>query len=135
MILGIGHDMVDMQRLKATLAEFGQQFLDRTFTKTEQARAVQKQDPLPTYARRWAAKEACAKALGTGIGAQAGLTEIGLENSENGQPKLVLTGAAEQRLAALTPIGHKARVHVSLSDEFPYASAFVILEALPEEKP
>jgi holo-[acyl-carrier protein] synthase len=135
MIIGIGHDIADMRRIKQTLAEFGQQFLDRTYTAREQARAAQKQDQIPTLARRWAAKEACAKALGTGIGEMARLTEIGIENDEKGLPKLVLTGAAAARLAALTPIGHKATVHVSLSDEFPVASAFVILEALPTEVP
>ncbi len=132
MIIGIGHDQIDMRRLKATLDEFGQQFLDRTFTRAEQARAAQKQDPIPTYARRWAAKEACAKALGTGIGARAYLTDIAVINRPSGQPALELSGAAAARLAAITPIGHKAFIHLSLSDEPPLASAFVVLDALPE---
>lgn len=132
MIIGIGHDQVDMRRLAATLARFGQRFLDRTYTPAEQARAAGKANPVPTLARRWAAKEACAKALGTGIGAQARLREIEVVNMPNGQPFLQLSGAAAARLAALLPIGHKAVIHLSLSDEEPIASAYVILEARPE---
>jgi holo-[acyl-carrier protein] synthase len=132
MILGVGHDHVDMNRLAATLARFGARFLARTYTEVEQARAADKADPLPTLARRWAAKEACAKALGTGIGARARLREIGVVNGPDNRPELVLTGAAAARLAALVPIGHKAHIHLSLSDEFPLASAVVVIEARPE---
>jgi len=135
MILGIGHDQTDMRRLQDTLTRFGARFLARVYTAQEQARAAAKANPLPTYARRFAAKEALAKALGTGMGAQARWNEIGVVNGPAGQPQIELTGAAAARLAALTPIGHKAVVHVSLSDEFPYASAFVIIEALPDTQP
>lgn len=132
MIIGIGHDQLDARRLEKTLARFGQRFLTRIYTPYEQARAARKANPVPTYARRWAAKEALAKALGTGIGAQAFMNEIGVENAANGQPRLVLTGRALETLHKITPKGHKAHIHLSLSDDWPFASAFVIIEVLPE---
>lgn len=135
MIIGIGHDQIDGNRVKETLGRFGQRFLDRIFTPYEQARAAGKADPAPTYARRWAAKEAVAKALGTGIGEHAFMKEIGVENAANGQPRLVLTGRARETLNKLTPLSHIARLHLSLSDDWPFASAFVIIEAVPEHAP
>lgn len=132
MIIGIGHDQIDGTRLEKTLQRFDQRFIERIYTPYEQARAQTKANPAPTYARRWAAKEAVAKALGTGIGDQAFMKEIGVENAANGQPKLALTGRALETLNKLTPNGHIARLHLSLSDDWPFASAFVIIEAVPE---
>lgn len=132
MIIGIGHDQIDARRLEKTLERFTQRFLDRIYTPYEQARAGSKSNPVPTYARRWAAKEAVAKALGTGIGEQAFMREIGVENAANGRPQLVLTGRAQETLAKMLPKGHKAVLHLSLSDDWPFASAFVIIEAVPE---
>lgn len=132
MIIGIGHDQVDGTRLEKTLQRFGQRFIGRIYTPYEQARAQAKTNPAPTYARRWAAKEAVAKALGTGIGEYAFMREIGVENAANGRPGLVLTGRALETLNKLTPKGHRVRLHLSLSDDWPFASAFVIIEAVPE---
>lgn len=131
MIIGIGHDQIDARRLEKTLEQFDQRFLDRIYTPYEQERAKAKSNPLPTYARRWAAKEAVAKALGTGIGEHAFMREIGVENAANGRPMLVLTGRARETLQKLLPEGQVARLHLSLSDDWPFASAFVIIEAVP----
>lgn len=131
MIIGIGHDQIDARRLEKTLEQFDQRFLDRIYTPSEQQRAKAKSNPLPTYARRWAAKEAVAKALGTGIGEHAFMREIGVENAANGRPVLVLAGRAQETLQKLTPSGHQSRLHLSLSDDWPFASAFVIIEAVP----
>ncbi len=132
MIIGIGHDQIDGRRLEETLARFGQRFLTRIYTPYEQERARNKANPLPTLARRWAAKEAVAKALGTGIGEHAFMREIGVENAANGRPMLVLNGKALETLHKLMPAGHMPRLHLSLSDDWPFASAFVIIEASPE---
>lgn len=130
MILGIGHDLVDMRRIGKLHAQFGQRFLSRTYTSVEQAYAATKADPVPALARRFAAKEACAKALGSGIGQSAFLCEIGVVKQPSGQPGLVLTGRAATRLSSLIPQGHHASLHLSLSDDWPFASAFVIIEAV-----
>ena len=133
MILGIGHDQVDIRRIAAAYQRFGARYLNRVYTADEQAYALAKSSPAATLAKRWAAKEATAKALGTGIGAQAFMREIEVRNHATGQPRLILHGRAQERLAQMCPNGHKVRLHVSLSDDAPYASAFVILEAMPEE--
>lgn len=133
MIIGTGHDQIDARRLEKTLSRFGRRFIDRIYTPYEQARAARKSNPVPTYARRWAAKEAVAKALGTGIGEYAFMREIGVENASNGRPGLVLTGRALETLRKMVPAGHKPRLHLSLSDDWPFASAFVIIEALPDQ--
>ncbi len=129
MILGVGHDLVDARRVAGVLARFGQRFLDRVFTADEQAYARTKADPVPVLARRFAAKEACAKALGTGLGQAAAFREIEVIRTDRGQPALALAGRAAVRLAALTPPGSIPVLHVSLSDDWPFASAFVIIEA------
>lgn len=133
MIIGIGHDQVDIRRIGETLARFGSRFLDRVYTTAEQARAARKTDPIPTYAKRWAAKEAVAKALHTGIGAQASMREIEVQNGPAGQPFLRLSGNALKTLEKMTPSGYQAHLHLSLSDDWPFASAFVIIEALPKD--
>lgn len=133
MILGIGHDLVNMPRIARVLERHGARFLERSFTAEEQAYAATKADPAPTLAKRFAAKEACAKALGTGLGAAARFAEIGVIRAENGRPILKLTGNAAKTLAALVPSGYEARIHLSLSDDGPIASAFVIIEAVTKE--
>ena len=131
MIISIGNDICDIRRIAATLERHGERFTKRCFTAIERARAAQSRDPAATYAKRFAAKEACAKALGLGIDHGVFLRDIGVVNLASNQPAIELTGGALARLQAITPPGHRAHVHLGLSDEHPYAQAFVILEALP----
>ena len=132
MILGLGHDLVNVERIEAALERHEARFLARSFTPGEIALA----DSRPamraaTLAKRWAAKEACAKALGTGIGRGFGLTDIEVVRDDLGAPLLVLHAGAGARLAAITPPGHTSSIHLSLTDDLPWASATVIIEALP----
>lgn len=131
MILGIGQDISDIRRVEKTLARFGERFTHRVFTETERRKSDGRRMRAASYAKRFAAKEACAKALGTGMNRGVFWRDIGVVNKPGGQPTLVLTGGAAQRLAAITPPGMKAHIHVSLTDEFPYAQALVIITALP----
>lgn len=130
MILGIGSDLIDTRRIERTLARHGQRFVARLFTATEQARAQRSAEPALSYAKRFAAKEACSKALGTGIKQGVFFKDMGVVNAPSGQPTLVLTGGAKARLDALTPAGHRAVLHLSLTDEPPLAQAFVVIEAV-----
>jgi len=131
MILGVGTDLCNIDRIQRTLARFGTRFLDRVFTPEERWRAGRRADQAGTYAKRWAAKEACSKALGTGLRMGIAWKDMGVSNLATGQPVMELTGWAAQRLAAMTPEGHRAVVHVSLTDDHPWAQAFVVIEALP----
>jgi holo-[acyl-carrier protein] synthase len=131
MILGIGSDISDIRRIKDSLQRFGERFEERCFTDIERARAHRRGEPADTFAKRFAAKEACAKALGTGIRRGVFWRDMGVVNLPSGQPTMALTGGAAQRLAELTPPGMTARIHLTLSDEIPYAQAFVVIEALP----
>jgi holo-[acyl-carrier protein] synthase len=131
MILGVGTDLANIDRIAATLARFGDRFRTRVFTETERARAEARADTAGTYAKRWAAKEACSKALGTGLRMGIAWRDMAVTNLPTGQPVMELTGWAAQRLAQMTPPGHRAVVHVSLTDDHPWAQAFVIIEALP----
>ncbi len=130
MIIGIGSDLSDIRRIEDTLQRFGDRFVQRCFTATEQARSERKADRASSYAKRFAAKEACAKALGTGIRRGVFWRDMGVVNLRSGQPTMALTGGAAERLAALTPEGMTPVIHVSLTDEHPYAQAFVIIEAV-----
>ena len=132
MIIGIGSDLTDISRIEKTLARYGARFIQRIFTPTEQAKAARRSTPAPTYAKRFAAKEACAKALGTGFNRGVYWRDIGVVNLPSGAPTLALTGGALERLQAITPAGMKAHIHLSLTDDHPYAQAFVIIEALPQ---
>lgn len=134
MILGIGNDLIDIRRVAETLARFGDRFVQRVFTPVEQAKAAKRADPVPTYAKRFAAKEACAKALGTGINRGVFFRDMGVVNLPSGQPTIELTGAARQRLEAMTPAGMRAAIHLTISDEPPLAQAMVIIVAEPVEK-
>ena len=132
MIIGIGADMSDIRRIEASLERFGERFKNRVFTELERTRSDRKPDAAWSYAKRFAAKEACAKALGTGMRAGVFWRDMGVVNMRSGQPTMALTGGALKRLEAMTPPGHKAVIHLSLTDDHPYAQAFVIIEAVPE---
>ncbi|QTN18592.1 holo-ACP synthase [Brevundimonas sp. AJA228-03] len=131
MIIGVGADLSDIRRIQASIDRFGDRFRNRCFTAIERARSERKPDAAWSYAKRFAAKEACAKALGTGMRRDVYWKDMGVVNLPSGQPTLALTGAAADHLARLTPPGHSAHIHLTLSDEHPYALAFVVIEALP----
>jgi holo-[acyl-carrier protein] synthase len=132
MILGIGTDLANIDRIAGTLERFGDRFRNRVFTEVEQSQAEQRKDSAGTYAKRWAAKEACSKALGTGL--RMGITwkDMQVSNLRTGQPQMHLTGWAAARLAEMTPDGMQAFVHVTLTDDHPWAQAFVVIEARPK---
>ena len=131
MILGIGTDLANIERIAATLERFGDRFRNRVFTETEQAKAERRADTPGTYAKRWAAKEACSKALGTGLRMGIAWKDMWVSNLHTGQPVMEVTGWAKERLDALTPAGHEALIHVTLTDDHPWAQAFVVIEARP----
>jgi holo-[acyl-carrier protein] synthase len=130
-IVGVGSDLTDIRRIQKSLERFGERFTQRVFTETERAKAERRADRAGTYAKRFAAKEACAKALGTGMRRGVFWRDMGVINARSGQPTLALTGGAAARLAELTPPGHTSAIHLTLTDEHPYAQAFVVIEALP----
>ena len=136
MILGIGNDLTNISRIETTLARFGERFLARIFTPLERAKAERRKAVAQVYAatlaKRFAAKEACSKALGTGFRRGIFWRDIGVVNAPSGQPTILLTGGAAERLAAMTPAGHVAKVHLTMTDDYPWADAMVIIEALPE---
>lgn len=134
MIVGIGTDLVDIRRIERTIGRFGERFLGRIFTDKERARAERKANRAATYAKRFAAKEACAKALGTGFRSGVFFRDIGVVNLPSGRPTLDLTGGAAARLAALTPPGFLVRIDLALTDEWPLAQAFVVISATRHEK-
>jgi holo-[acyl-carrier protein] synthase len=131
-IIGIGSDLSDIRRIQKSLDRFGERFTHRVFTETERARSEAKPDRAASYAKRFAAKEACAKALGTGV-PRRGVhwNDMGVVNQRSGKPTMALTGGAAERLASLIPAGMTPVIHVSLTDDHPYAQAFVIIEAVP----
>ena len=131
MILGLGSDLSDIRRVQASLDRFGDRFTHRCFTELERARSERKHDRAASYAKRFAAKEACAKALGTGMRRGVFWRDMGVVNMRSGQPTIALTGGALARLQEMTPEGMRAVIHLSLTDDHPYAQAFVIVEALP----
>ena len=130
MILGIGSDIIDVRRIEQTIARHGDRFLDRIFTDEERAKAERRKNRIDTYAKRFAAKEACAKALGTGLRAGVFWRDMGVVNLPSGRPTMLLTGGALARLGAITPAGYEARIDVTITDEYPMAQAFVIIEAV-----
>jgi len=133
MILGLGNDMVDIRRIEKTIARHGDRFLSRIFTDQERAKAERRGERtrIATYAKRFAAKEAASKALGTGFRAGVFWRDLGVVNLPSGQPTLRLTGGAAERLAAMLPAGHQAQVNLTMTDEYPYAEAVVIISAIP----
>jgi len=131
MIIGLGSDLVDVRRVARSIERYGDRFLGRIFTPAERARAEGKANRVETYAKRFAAKEACSKALGTGFRAGVFWRDMGVVNLASGRPTMQLTGGALKRLQAITPAGCEARIDVSLTDEGPSAQAIVIISALP----
>ena len=132
MIIGLGSDLCDIRRIEETLGRFGERFIARIYTDVERARSERKADRAASYAKRFAAKEACAKALGTGLKRGVFWRDMGVVNLRSGQPTMALTNGAKARLDEMTPAGHRTIIHLSLTDDHPYAQAFVIIEALPE---
>ena len=131
MIIGIGSDLCDIGRIEQTLERFGQRFVTRVFTPVEQEKSDRRATRAASYAKRFAAKEACAKALGTGFSRGVFMRDMGVVNLASGAPTLALTGGAQARLEALTPSGHVAVIHLTLTDDPPMAQAFVVIEARP----
>jgi holo-[acyl-carrier protein] synthase len=131
MIIGIGSDLCDIRRIERSLGRFGERFTHRIFTEGERLRSDRRAGRAPSYARRFAAKEACSKALGTGLRQGVFWRDMEVVNLPGGKPTMRLTGGALERLQAMTPAGHEAVVHVSLTDDPPLAQAFVVIEARP----
>ncbi len=132
MILGIGTDLANIERIEEVLLRHGDRFKDRVFTETEQKKAESRARAVAaTYAKRWAAKEACSKALGTGLRMGISWKDMAVTNLRSGQPVMHVTGWAAERLRAMTPPGHEAVIHVTLTDDHPWAQAFVVIEARP----
>jgi holo-[acyl-carrier protein] synthase len=131
MILGLGNDVIDIRRIEETLTRFGPRFIDRIFTDVEIAKSEKRAQRAASYAKRFAAKEACSKALGTGFRKGVFWKDMGVVNEPSGKPTMVLTGGARAQLDSLVPPGHKPRIHLTITDDFPYAHAVVMIEALP----
>jgi holo-[acyl-carrier protein] synthase len=132
MILGIGNDIIDITRIERTLERYGERFIARVFTDTERAKSEKRRERAASYAKRYAAKEACSKALGTGFRRGVYWRDMGVVNLPSGRPTIELTGGAKARLAAITPPGMRAEIQVTLTDEYPMAEAFVIISAVPD---
>ncbi len=136
MIIGLGSDLCNIERIQKSLDRFGERFIQRVFTETERARAERRPfTRAGTYAKRFAAKEAYSKAVGTGFKRGVFMKDIGVVNLGSGQPTLELTGGAKERLDAMTPPGHAAQIHLTMTDDHPFALAVVVITALPEERP
>ena len=135
MILGIGTDLANIERIQGVLDRFGDRFRNRVFTEVEQAKSERRLDVAGTYAKRWAAKEACSKALGTGLRMGIAWKDMSVSNLRSGQPVMHVTGWAKERLDQMTPAGHEAVIHVTLTDDHPWAHAMVLIEALPVSRP
>lgn len=132
MIIGIGSDLIDIRRVAATLEKHDERFRTRVFTEIEQARSDRRKERAASYAKRFAAKEACAKALGTGIAHGVFWRDMGVVNLPGGKPTMELTGGAQAQLLKMLPAGHSASIHLTITDDYPLAQAFVIIEALPD---
>jgi holo-[acyl-carrier protein] synthase len=131
MIIGIGSDLIDVRRVAKVIERHGDRFLDRIFTAAERARAERRAKSVETFAKRFAAKEACSKALGTGIRAGVWWRDMGVVNLPSGRPTMQLTGGALARLVAITPAGYEARIDLTITDEGPMAQALVVISAVP----
>ncbi|MET2827666.1 holo-ACP synthase [Mesorhizobium shangrilense] len=134
MIIGIGSDLINIRRIEKSLERHGQRFIQRIYTEVEQARSEGRRARAASYAKRFAAKEACAKALGTGLAQGVFWRDMGVVNLPGGKPTMALTGGAMARLENILPKGHSAAIHLTITDDFPLAQAFVIIEALPVEE-
>ncbi len=134
MIIGIGSDLIDIRRIEKTLERHGQRFIDRVYTPVEQAKSERRKQRAASYAKRFAAKEACAKALGTGLAQGVFWRDMGVVNLPSGAPTMRLTNGAAERLKTITPSGYASRIHLTITDDFPLAQAFVIIEAVKIEE-
>ena len=132
MILGLGNDLCDIRRIEKSLEVYGERFINRIFTDIERAKSDRRANRAASYAKRFAAKEACAKALGTGLNQGVFWRDMGVVNLPGGKPTLALTGGALARLAAITPPGHVAQIDLTITDDFPLAQAIVIISAVPQ---
>ena len=130
MIIGLGNDIVDIRRIEKTLEKFGTRFTDRVFTEIERKKSDRRAQRASSYAKRFAAKEACSKALGTGFSHGVFMKDLGVVNEPSGKPTIEMTGGAAKFLKRITPEGKTARVHLTITDEYPYAQAIVLIEAL-----
>jgi holo-[acyl-carrier protein] synthase len=130
MIIGIGSDVIDIRRIERTLGRFGERFVARVFTEVERLKSDRRRERAASYAKRFAAKEACSKALGTGFAKGVYWRDLGVVNMPSGKPTMVLTGQAREHLERMVPEGHHAIVHLTLTDEYPYAHAHVIIYAV-----
>jgi len=135
MIVGIGNDTIDIRRVEKVIERHGERFTTRVFTKIEQAKSDRRRLRAASYAKRFAAKEACSKALGTGIRGGVFWRDMGVVNLPSGKPTMQLTGGAAKRLESLIPAGHRSEIHLTITDDFPLAQALVIIEAVPEGAP
>ncbi len=131
MIIGLGNDIVDIRRVEETLDRFGERFIERIFTETEKRKSEGRTLRAASYAKRFAAKEACSKALGTGFRRGVFWKDMGVVNEPSGRPTMVLTGGALRQLEKITPDNHKAVIHLTITDDFPYAQAIVIISVIP----
>lgn len=131
MIIGIGSDLIDIRRIEKSLERFGDRFTQRCFTEIERQKSDRRKLRAASYAKRFAAKEACSKALGTGLAKGVFWRDMGVVNLPGGKPTMQLTGGALQRLESMVPAGHDPAIHLTITDDFPLAQAFVIIEALP----
>lgn len=132
MIIGIGSDLIDIRRIERTLERHGERFKARVFTDVEQRRSERRKEPAASYAKRFAAKEACSKALGTGMSRGVFWRDMGVVNLPSGKPTIHLTGGAKAQLDSLLPAGHQGVVHLTITDDYPLAQAFVVIEAIPQ---
>lgn len=131
MIIGLGSDLIDIRRVEKSIVRFGDRFTHRCFTETERAKSDRRRERAASYAKRFAAKEACSKALGTGLAQGVFWRDMGVVNLPGGKPTMELTGGAAEKLQSMMPEGHYPVVHLTITDDFPLAQAFVIIEALP----
>lgn len=133
MIIGLGSDLIDIRRVEKTLQRFGDRFVQRIFTDVEQAKSDRRKERAASYAKRFAAKEACSKALGTGLSQGVFWRDMGVVNLPGGKPTMQLTNGAHRRVSAMMPAGHEPLIHLTITDDYPLAQAFVIIEARPIE--
>ena len=133
MIIGLGSDLIDIRRIERSLERFGDRFTNRVFTEIEQVKSDRRKERAASYAKRFAAKEACSKALGTGLSRGVFWRDMGVVNLPGGKPTMELTAGALARLEDMTPAGHTALIHLTITDDFPLAQAFVIIETVAAE--
>ena len=134
MIIGSGSDLIDIRRIEKSLERYGERFMSRVFTDVERAKSDRRRERAASYAKRFAAKEACAKALGTGMARGVFWRDMGVVNLPGGKPTMKLTGGAAERLAQMMPPRHRPAIHLTITDDFPLAQAFVVIEAVPIEE-